>query len=114
MKLASLREFIGGSLSEVVNYLTSDHNANLKELRTVLGRLSLIDNFESFEVSVVIPATSEVGIENKLRGQIPSKRIIVRGDSNDVVDGATAWTKEFVYMRNLGASAATVTIVFLK
>lgn len=114
MKLASLKEFIGGSLSEVVRYLTSENNSNLKELRTVLGNLSLNDNFSSFEVSVVIPATSEVGIENKLRGQIPSKRIIVRSDSADVVDGATAWDKNFVYMRNLGATAATVTIVFLK
>lgn len=112
MKIPSLKEFMGGA-ADLVNYLKIDHNGNLKELAQVLRRLTFEDNFNSFIVTLTIPAASEIGIENKI-GVIPSKRFIVRSTSYEITDGASAWTSKHVYMKNHGAAEATVTILFVK
>ena len=106
-----------GTLETVISYLFADMPKTLRELSYGLTKLTFADNFESFKVSVTIPATSELAIRNQLRsGQIPTERIIVRGKSGaeNVVDGDTDWTKQFVYLKNVGASAATVTVLFIR
>lgn len=117
MKFPAFKEYANRvpNLNQVVDYLTIEHTANLKELITGLRNLDFLNNFSSFRATVTIPAGAEIGIENRIRGGIvPSDRIIVRSNSHEIVDGDTPWTKEFVYMKNLGAADATVTIVFLK
>jgi len=116
MKFPGFKEFDSRipSLTQIFDYLRIEHTANLKELVTGLNRLTLDENFLSFTVSVEIPAGQETAIENKLRGSIPSHRIITRSNVAEIVDGATAWTKEFVYLKNLGATNAQVTVIFLK
>lgn len=114
MKIPSFKFFAGG-VDQVLDYLKIEHALNLRELITALGKLRFTENFECFKVSVTIPASSEVAIDNKLRPKaIPTERLIVRGNSGSIVDGDTAWTENHVYMKNLAASSATVTIIFLK
>lgn len=112
MKIPSLKEF-AGSINDIYQYLISEHNGNLQQLVQVLRRLSFEDNFESFEVTVTIPATSEIAVENKLK-VIPSKRIIVRAKTSLITDGATEWTKTHLYIQNGEATEQTVTILFIK
>ncbi len=117
MKLPALRVFTAAvkpTFDQVVSYLQREHSSNINDLVILLKRLSFSDNFESFQETVIIPATAEVAIENKLRGAIPTQRLFVRSNSADVVDGDTEWTENFVYLKNLGASEATVTVVFIK
>lgn len=102
------------NLEKVVEYLRVEMNANLLELTTGLANLRFLDNFESFRVTVEIPAGAEVGIENKLRNGIPTDRLFVRANSNSVVDGDTEWTMTHVYLKNTGASSAKVTVLFFK
>lgn len=103
------------SVEAVWEYLKVDHTRNLKELVTGLRSLDFQNNFESFEWTGDIPAGVELSIENKLRGVIPSKRIIVRSNIAEISDGATAWTTNHVTLKNSHATdTATLTVVFLK
>lgn len=116
MKFPAFKEFSTrfAGLDEVIKYLRVEHTLNLKELITGLRNLTFADNFQSFEVEVDIPATSEVAIANQFKGVIPSKRIIVKANVNTVVDGDNAWTTSYLYLKNTGATAATVKVLFLK
>lgn len=127
MKFPGFKEFRGNlkvsyaSMAEIlddtVNYLSVDLTRILRELVNGLTKLNFSDNFQSFLVTVEIPATTEIAIPNDLRdGSIPSHKLILRGKSGaqDVVDGDAEWTQEFVYLKNTGASAVTVTVLFLK
>lgn len=87
----------------------------LKDLEIGLKRLDFINNFRSFKVEVVIPATSEVVIKNLLTPTIPSQRLILRqAGGGAIIDGTTAWTKDNLYLYNTGASPATITVIFLE
>jgi hypothetical protein len=101
------------TLEGVIRYLTAGLNQSLRELQAGLQGLSFADNFDSFEVTVLIPATSELAIRNQLKVK-PSKRIIVRTNSATIVDGDTEWSKEYVYLKNTGALEATITVVFMR
>lgn len=116
MKIPDFKEF-GNRLptvESVLDYLKIEHTLNLRELINGLKRLDFLNNFESFEVTVTIPAGAELGIENKLRNAIPSKRIIVRSNVSDITDGSNEWTRQYVFLKNNSASEATLTVVFLK
>lgn len=126
MKFPSFREYKGNLLEnsenaavlvlDVVRYLSIDLVKGMRELTNGLSKLTFDQNFESFETTVTIPASSELAIRNELRGVVPTKRLIVRGGTGaySVVDGDTAWTTDYVYMKNTSGSSVTVTLVFLK
>ena len=120
MKFSSFKEFrqaISSTIEDVVSYLNTDITKIIRELNIGLTRLNLSDNFESFVKTVTIPATSELAIRNELQGgRIPSHWIKLRSDTGgiDVVDGDAVWNANYVYLKNTGASSATVTVVFLK
>jgi hypothetical protein len=84
-------------------------------LETILGRLSLIDNFESFEVQdIEITSGDEVTIGNKLT-TIPSKYIVVGQTGNGVISkGDTQWTAKYLYVKNNGPDTVKVSIIFLR
>jgi len=97
-----------------LEYLQRALSQSLREIQTGLQNLTFGDNFRSFEVSVVIPAgNTDFRIQNRI-GVTPSKRIIVRSNSNQVVDGTSPWDAEYVYLGNPGGTDATVTVVFLR
>lgn len=87
----------------------------VKELRTGLGRLDFLNNFESFEVETTIAANTEAKLRNQL-SFIPSRVIIVKQTGNALVTaGDTAWTASYLYMKNHDASnSATVKLLFIK
>lgn len=123
MKFTQFREYRDTDSSgldktkSIVDYLVVDMPRWLKDLALGLTKLSFNDNFESFTVSVTINAGQELAIRNGLRtGNIPNQRIIVRGGpgSESVVDGLQSWNSDFVYLKNVGLSAVTVTVVFLR
>lgn len=86
----------------------------LSELGTGLRRLDFINNFESFEVSTTIAANTEAEIRNQLTNA-PSYVIINSSGNALVTKGDTAWTSNFVYLKNHDATnSATVTAIFFK
>jgi hypothetical protein len=116
MKFSKFREFRLqlATLENVIKYLAVDLVFSLRELYTGLSRLNFVENFESFKVTVTVPASSELAIRNQLP-ETPTGKIILRdGGSNSVVDGSTAWNSNFVYLQNLSGSPVTVTAVFFK
>jgi len=116
MKIPDFKEFGNRlpTMESVLDYLKIEHSLNLRELITGLKNLDFQNNFQSFEVTVTIPATTEIAIENKLRNAIPSKRLIVRSNVAEITDGAAEWTRQFVSLKNTSATPATVTVIFLK
>lgn len=118
MKFSKFREFrdLSGGIGEVVKYLTVDLVFSLRELYTGLSRLDFTENFEAFEVTVTVPANSELAIRNQLDPVVPTGKIILRdGARAGVLDGDTAWTKDYVYLKNTDATNdITVTVVFFK
>jgi len=85
-----------------------------KHLASGLERLSLNDNFQGFEITLVIPASSETKLRNQLNF-IPSKYIVLFQQGNGLVTaGDTAWTRDFLYIKNNGASQVTVKLNFLR
>lgn len=119
MKFSSFKEFRGAfkeTIEDVAKYLSIDITKTLRELSNGLTKLNFADNFESFEVSVTINNGTELAIRNELRtGKIPTKRIIVRGGDGvqNIVDGDIEWTKNYVYLKNTGASPVSLTVIFL-
>ena len=118
MKFTAFKEFrLSRTVEAVADYLTADLVKFLREMQLGLTRLSFTDNFEAFSVEVTIPATTEVLIRNQLKsGQTPTQRIIVRGGvgSEQIVDGDTKWTTDFVSLQNLSGSEVTATVIFLR
>lgn len=118
MKFSNFAEFKTSaalSLQQVALYLSKELASCVRELRNGLSKLDLNNNFESFEWTGTIAASSEQAIRNQFRdGIIPTKRLIVRATGNGVVDGDTEWTVDYVYLKNTVASAVTVTVIFLK
>lgn len=112
------RKFLDSDIEDILKYLSTDLTKTLRELGVGLTKLKLTDNFESFQVEVTIPASSELQIVNELKSRLtPTQRIIVRGNdaSKDIVDGDTQWNQKYVYLKNTnGSSAATATVVFLR
>lgn len=119
MKFFGFKEFrqiIKPTLESIAYYLTVDLTTSMRELANGLTKLNFRDNFESFEVEVSIAAGAELEIRNELVGVIPSERLIVRGNdgSQNIVDGDTEWTLNFVYLKNVGATTAEAKIIFFK
>lgn len=121
MKFTQFKEyrgvFNGDTLASLFNYLSNEMPAFLRELSLGLNKLSFVDNFNAFKTTITIEAGQELAIRNQLRSkEIPNERIIVRGKSGikDIVDGDTDWTSDYVYLKNLGGSAVSLTVVFIK
>lgn len=121
MKFGAFKEFRDSlntaGITEVVRYLAIDMVNTLRELNAGLSKLTFSENFQSFTWTGTIAAGTEVSIRNGFRaGVIPSGKLIVRADvhSADVTDGAAAWTENYVSLKNNGASAATVTVIFFR
>jgi hypothetical protein len=86
----------------------------VKELALGMRRLDFSNNFEGFETTVTIPATSELNIRNELKF-IPSRYIIFNQTGNGLITkGTTTWSTDFVYLYNNGAVEVTATIQFLR
>lgn len=86
----------------------------LRHLSAGLERLTFEDNFEGFNITVVISAGSELKFRNQLNF-IPTKYIITYQTGNGLITaGDTAWTRDFIYMKNHGASDVTVTLQFMR
>lgn len=86
----------------------------LRHLSAGLERLTFGDNFEGFEATIVISASSELKLRNQLNF-IPTKYIITQQRGNGLVTaGDTDWDANFLYMKNHGASETTVTLQFLR
>ena len=114
MRFFILKEFRGGSVEE---YLRNSFTSVLRNLQTGLSQLDFLENFKSFQVeNLALASGVEVSTENRLgSGEIPRTRLIVKQDGGGaIIDGDTAWTNDFVYLKNTGATAATATIIFFR
>lgn len=91
-------------------------NIGRDELSWGITRLTFIDNFESFIVEKTFSAGEELAIRNEIKNnKIPKYYIVLRQDAEgQIVDGATEWTSDQVYLKNTGSGSVTATIVFLK
>ena len=86
----------------------------LQDLFVGLLRLNFEENFKSFMWTGTIAATTEVAIGNPM-DKIPTKYLVVRNSSGMAIgDGPTPWTASVVYLKNYGASSATITVVFMR
>lgn len=118
MNFAALREFKklqDTGIKNVIDYLAIDLTATVRELRVGLTKLSFLDNFESFSVPLSIPAGQEAVVRNTLNS-IPSEWLIVRKNEGGiyVCEGDTAWTLDYLYLKNTGAMDAQITARFFK
>lgn len=121
MRFTAFKEFRTifphNAIDDVLEYLKNDLKKFLREVDFGLTKLSFTDNFESFQTTVTIPSMTEVAIRNELNnGVTPSRKIILRGKdgAQNVVDGDADWTQNFVYLKNTGASAIEVTVLFMR
>jgi len=87
----------------------------IKELAVGLRNLTFSDNFKGFEVVLTIPANTELQVRNQLTYK-PTKYIIVRkSNGSEVSDGPTAWSNDFLYLKNYdGSNETTITVIFFK
>ena len=118
MNFAAFKEFKktpDTNLKNVIDYLNSELNAIIRELRVGLNKVTFEENFESFESVLTIPASTEVAIRNEL-SVIPTKWITVRTNEYglSVCDGSTPWTLNYLYLKNTAATEAQLTVLFLK
>lgn len=100
-------------VESILNYLGIDLAYNFKDLVTGLRRLSFSNNFETYIITVTVPSGgSDLPIRHPLN-KTPQGMLVIKNNGNyQVVDGTTAWTTNFVFLRNLGSSNATITVCF--
>lgn len=114
MKFSGLKLFRSGStLDETVRYLSVELANSLKDLTSGLNKLKLLDNFEGFEATFSFQGNDEQSFRHNI-GFIPSQRIIVRADTQDIIDGPTPWSKDYVYLKKNSAGSGTATVIFLR
>lgn len=93
-------------------------NAGFVQLAKAFQQIEF-DNFESFEVEVEVPASSEVRVANQFGRDkqpiIPRYMLVLsQTGSGIVVRGAATWTVDNLYIKNVTASTATVTVRFFR
>lgn len=92
-------------------------DSSFRELQQALTSLTFLENFEAELVEgVALNGTTEVQITNPFRdGYLPSFYIVVRSDGLcNLQDGDTAWTTNFIYLKNSVAASPTISILFFK
>ena len=86
----------------------------IKELDRGLRDINFVDNFDSFEVEVTVPNSSELEIRNQLT-IIPTRYIIVSQTGNGLITkGTSTWTKDFLYLYNNGGVDVTIKVIFFR
>jgi hypothetical protein len=114
MKIQRPKKFrIGQTVEEIVQYLELYLANTLADITTAMQRLTFKDNFQSFQVEVTLSAGQELAVRHNL-GAIPAGKLIIRSNGAGIVDGDTAWTQDYVYLKNVGASTQTATVIFLR
>jgi len=76
MKFTDFRTFserYSKTLESVLAYLSNEMSANFRDLILGLKRLDFKNNFNSFKVSVEIPAGEEIAIPNQIKNGIPDQ-----------------------------------------
>lgn len=82
-------------------------------LNTLLRRIGT-DNISGEIATVEIPAGIELAIPHNLK-VTPKYRIILRNTGEfNIGDGDTPWTDKTIYLKNSGASTATLSILILR
>jgi hypothetical protein len=104
---------IAQSVEDIRAYLQNGLALSLKELQAGLNSLSFLDNFQSQQIDVFLPAGATVGVSHNL-GVIPSIRLIVKANGSTIDDSLTPWTETAVYFRNTGATDITATIILMR
>lgn len=86
----------------------------VKELALGLRNLTFGDNFNGFETTVTIAATSEQAVRNELT-KTPTKYIILSQEGNGLITkGTTSWDSNYIYLYNNGAVSVTATIFVME
>jgi len=85
------------------------------ELNTFFSHITLADNFSGKIQTVVLDAGAEVELSHGL-DVVPKYRIILRQSAGDnlITDGDTPWSDKVIYLKNNGASSATVTVLIMR
>jgi len=114
MKIQRPKKFrVGSTPQEIIQYLEVFLNNTLTDVTTVLQRLTFKDNFRSYQTVVTIEAGQELPIQHNL-GVIPTGRLILKASGYQVRDGDTAWTSDYIYLKNEGTNAVSLKIVILR
>ena len=91
-----------------------DLKSLIKDLALGMRKLDFSNNFEGFETTVDIEATSELSIRNELTF-IPTRYIILSQTGNGLLTkGTTDWSTDYIYIYNNGAVTVTATIIFMR
>jgi hypothetical protein len=89
---------------------------SLRDLFQGLTKLSFVDNMESFEISnVSIGSGVALVFNNKLKS-VPTRWIVVRNSTGMPIsdDAFSGWNINQVSLKNVGASATIISVVFLR
>jgi len=105
------------SFTEVGKYLQVDLFTWLKNVGDGLLKLTFSDNFDSFKVESLeiangVTAKIPNGFKSRMRGVIPSQRIITRQSGNGhITDGV--WGEDFIEIINNGPDDTVVNVIYL-
>ena len=119
MNFAALKEFRknqSSNIRDVIDYLSIELAATIRELRVGLNHISFADNFDSFESVVTIPVNTELEILNGLN-VIPSHYLILSANKGglSVCKGDSEWTLERIYLKNVSLTdSANITVRFFR
>jgi hypothetical protein len=108
------RKFLGKTIDDVLKYMSIDFNNFIKDLFVGITKLDFASNFDQFTVNITVATGAEAKIINRL-SRIPSGYIVLKNSTGmAIADGTTAWSKDFVYVRNIGGVDTNLTIMFVR
>lgn len=87
----------------------------MRELATGLRRLDFTSNFQTFEITTTIAASTEKKIRNQLTSKPNFVIIDVKGGGPVARSGDTEWTDDYVYIKNYDTTnEVEVKLIFFK
>ena len=88
----------------------------LRDLFQGLTKLSFADNMESFEISNVSIGAGVTSVFNNKLKNVPTRWIVVRNSAGMPIsdNGFSGWNIDQVSLKNVGASATIISVVFLR
>lgn len=94
----------------IKDFATQVKNA-FRDLAGHLLNLSPTDNFSGFLFEGTISAGAETKITNRCK-KVPTGYLVIYSKGGNPEAGPTAWSKDFVYLKNGGAGSITVKVFF--
>lgn len=105
MKFRPVKRYAGKDAASLLDWITNELNAVLRELYIGIGALTFGDNFLGYEWEGSIVAGAEQQIPHTLKTTPTRFLVLSPGSTPAIIKGDTAATAEVFYVKNMATTS---------